>query len=640
LALEVLEVEEQFGRLWHRVVGDRTSWPRFPAAAVPLEAERRRLAVLFRAMGGDPGLELAAGTPRTRRHRLRLVQRLGMSEERLLTAERTAELVLLPPTLDCLPEAGLNRELYVWLAAFLALAPAPRETGGDPLRRDVAFLRAAALTTARVLAAFPGLRERHGRLAGALLALRPRRRLRGIEAEVERAVRALHGEAGGDGPVARLVAAAAPLDGLRAPSAYRPFLPSPLWGEVRPDAPAGAAPRADAEPGERESGDEERQRRRARRRRLDATERPDPLALINKGEMLLLPTEAVDVARPDDDENDPEAARKAAQDMDELALGRPDRRAASRLRMELDLPAEAPSGPPLAARLTYPEWDYRRRAYLQHHCVVLAGPAAETGEDWQPDPTDRRHIRLVRRRFEALRPKREVLRAQVDGGELDTDALVRSRTDLRAGGFGSDRVYLAARSQARDLAIVVLVDVSLSTDSRVEGRRVLDVEKAALTAFAFGLEACGDPFAILTFSSRHRHEVRVETVKGFEELLGEPVRRRIAALRPGGYTRLGTALRHATAQLETRPERHRLLLLLSDGKPNDLDHYDGRYGIEDTRKAVRETRAKGQAVFAVTVDRRAEGYVPYLFGRGGYATVSRTGRLPEALPAIYRQLVG
>ena len=124
MALEILEVEEQFGRFWHRLVGDKASWPHFPEAAVTLEAERRRLAVLFRAMGGDPGLEIAAGTPRTRRHRLRLVQRLGMGEERLLTAERTAELVLLPPVLDCLPEPALNRDLYVWLAAFLAAAPA------------------------------------------------------------------------------------------------------------------------------------------------------------------------------------------------------------------------------------------------------------------------------------------------------------------------------------------------------------------------------------------------------------------------------------------------------------------------------------------------------------------------------------
>ena len=99
------------------------------------------------------------------------------------------------------------------------------------------------------------------------------------------------------------------------------------------------------------------------------------------------------------------------------------------------------------------------------------------------------------------------------------DALIRARSDLAASGAGSDRVYLAARNQARDLAIAILVDTSFSTDSWVEGRRVLDVEKAALTALAFGLDTCGDPFAILTFSSRKRHAVTVSTVKGFKERL-------------------------------------------------------------------------------------------------------------------------
>jgi len=105
------------------------------------------------------------------------------------------------------------------------------------------------------------------------------------------------------------------------------------------------------------------------------------------------------------------------------------------------------------------------------------------------------------------------------------------------------------------------------------------------------------------------------------------------------YTRIGAAVRHVAAQLDTRPERHRLLLLLSDGKPNDLDHYEGRYAVEDSRKAVQEARGRGLAVFAVTVDRRAEHYLPRIFGRGGYAIVGHLGRLPDALPAIYRQLV-
>ena len=150
-------------------------------------------------------------------------------------------------------------------------------------------------------------------------------------------MRALHGGSGDAGPLA-------PLEGLKASAGYRPYLPSPLWGEVRPDTTVAATLRADAEPGEPagEEEEQERERRRARRRKFDAAQGPDPLALINKGEMLLLRTEAIDISRPDDDEDDPEAAKKAARDMDELSLGRPDsRRTASRVRMGLDLPAEA-----------------------------------------------------------------------------------------------------------------------------------------------------------------------------------------------------------------------------------------------------------------------------------------------------------
>ncbi|MEK0085115.1 nitric oxide reductase activation protein NorD [Benzoatithermus flavus] len=636
MGLAFLEFEEQFGRLWHRLVGDRTSHPRFPDAAVALEGERARLAVLFRGLGGDPALEVAAGSARTSGHRLSLRQRLGMDEERLARAERTSELVLLPPVLDCLPTAELNRDLYVWLTAFLAAAePLPRED--DPLRRDVAALRAVAATTARVLEAFPGLAGRHARLAAALLELRPARRLTGIEAEIEVAVRRLHGETGAPTPI---LDSEVPLGRLVAPRSYRPFLPSPLWGEVRGEAGAARAEeRADTEAGDATAEDEERLKRRAKRQNPEDQERKDPLTLINKGEVLALPTEMTGVNRPDDEE-DPDAAREAAQDMDELTLGRPDRRSSSRVRMELDITGTtAAAEAPVTAALRYPEWNHRRRAYLPAHCAVFAGPAGEEGEDWRPDAQARRHIRLVRRQFEALRPRREILRAQVDGNEFDMDALVRSRVDLLTSGVGSDRIWLDARNRARDLATLLLVDGSLSTDAWVDGRRVLDVEKEALTALAFGLEACGDPFAILTFSSRTRREVRVESIKGFDERLGEPVRKRIAALRPGHYTRMGAALRHAASELAKRPERHRLLLLLSDGKPNDLDHYEGRYGVEDTRKAVLEARGQGLSVFAVTVDRRAESYVPFIFGRGGYAMVGHLGRLPEALAGIYRQLV-
>jgi nitric oxide reductase NorD protein len=149
-----------------------------------------------------------------------------------------------------------------------------------------------------------------------------------------------------------------------------------------------------------------------------------------------------------------------------------------------------------------------------------------------------------------------------------------------------------------------------------------------------------DHHSILTFTSRRRSCVRIEAVKSFEEPIGAAVKRRIGALKPGYYTRIGAAVRHAAAQLVDQPQCKKLLLVLTDGKPNDVDHYEGRFAVEDTRKAVREARRLGVAVFGVTVDAGAQSYFPALFGRGGYAIVGNIRRLPAALPAIYQQLAG
>jgi nitric oxide reductase NorD protein len=638
LSLEILEYEEKVGRLWHRLIGEPASWPSFPAAGIELEGCKNALAVFFRGVGGGPGLELAAAGGRRFGHRLGLWQRLGMAEERLARAERTDELVLLPGKLDLFPEPRLNRDLYLWLLAFLAHARRPRPAD-DPLLQDLARLRAAHSATTRVLALFPGLRAVHARLASAILKLWPQRRLPALERQVESVAKGLLGAADPDPELWAVVARGAGAGAVGAPGSYKPLLPVPLWGEVR-----SGTPRADAEadepdePGLQRSEDPDAPHRRGMRRQEDADRRRDPLTFINKGDFLLLATDMVGVNRPDEEE-DPDAARRAAEDMDELTLGGRDRKSSSRLKLQLDLDAAAADPTRVRAALSYPEWDHRRRAYLPDHCALLAGTASEEGEAWQPDEAARHQIRRVRRQFEALRPRREVLRGQLDGHELDTDALVRSRVDLAAGGSGSDAVYLEARCRTRDLAVAILVDASLSTDSWLEGRRVLDIEKQALTALARGIEVCGDPSAILAFTSRRR-EVKVDVLKHFDEPLGSAVRRRIAALGPGQYTRMGAALRHTAAQLEGRPERHRLLLLLSDGKPNDVDHYEGRYALEDTRKAVQEARRKGIAVFAVTIDRAAQSYVPHVFGRGGYAIVAHIGHLPDALPRIYRQVAG
>ena len=341
MSLDFLEYEEKVGRLWHRLVGEPASWPSFPAAAVELGGLKDALAVFFRGAGGAPGLELAPAGGRRAGHRLRWRQRLGMVEERMVRAERTDELVLLPPRLDLLPEPGLNRDLYLWLAAFLANARPP-PPADDPLRRDLARLRAAHRATARVLALFPGLRPVHARLAGAVLELWPqRRRLPPLERRVESVARALLGAPSPDPAFwAAVVEGSRPRRAARAPASYKPLLPVPLWGEVRPGlarSDAGVEEEPDEAGLQRSQEQEEAARRRGTRREREEDER-GPLTLINKGELLLLASDLVKVNRPDDEE-DPDAARRAAEDMDELAFGGRDRKSSSRLRLGLDLDA-------------------------------------------------------------------------------------------------------------------------------------------------------------------------------------------------------------------------------------------------------------------------------------------------------------
>jgi nitric oxide reductase NorD protein len=186
----------------------------------------------------------------------------------------------------------------------------------------------------------------------------------------------------------------------------------------------------------------------------------------------------------------------------------------------------------------------------------------------------------------------------------------------------------------------VVADVSASTDAWVAGRlRIVDVEKEALVVLLEALAALGDRHAMLAFAGQGPGAVDVLTVKAFDEDSGRVAQRRIAALEPDGYTRVGAALRHATALLGRERARHRLLLLISDGKPNDVDEYAGRYGIEDTRRAVAEARVQGLVPFCLTVDRAAPAYLPAVFGPRGYAVLSRPEMLPAALVEVLRSLV-
>lgn len=631
--LDFLELEETVGRAWHNFAGDTRTWPRYDDAAVTLEEVLPVLSVCFRSFGGERTVQLVPARGRTSAHRLKLRQRLGLGEEKLVHPARDGAALMLPPALDLLPEKKLNRDLYVWLAAIMATMPLDPVIEADALRRDLAILDRAARNADRVLTLFPGLESRYRLLCSALLAERRRGKLPRVEQMVEDYIIDLLRDGAG----------LAPLHGVyrwppKAPPGYLPMLPVPLW----PDAVLREETEARDEPDQPASGSSRDEQAgglhvAVREKASDKKGERSPF-ILNRFEKILAMAEMVNVDRPADDSEDHDAS--AAEELDDMTLGERKGRPSARFRFDLDLPPEALVHTPLTAELTYPEWDYRKGIYLKDHCSVLAAPASSGDEDLAQSEEMKRLVRRVRRQFEAMRPKHEMLRAQFDGADLDLDAVVRSRTELKASGECSDRIHLMSRPQAHDLAVTLLVDVSLSTDAWFDDRRVLDVEKEALMVLAEGLSSCGDNHSILTFTSRRRSWVRVETVKAFDEPMGTLVRRRIAALKPGYYTRIGAAIRHAAAKLAEQPNRKHLLLVLTDGKPNDVDHYEGRFAFEDTRRAVLEARRKGIRVFGVTIDRDAKSYVPAIFGQHGFAVVSDIKRLPSALPAIYRGLVG
>lgn len=633
---DFLELEETVGRAWHRLVGSTASYPVHAEHAVALADVRSQIAVMFRALGGEMGVQIAGAKARKSGHRLGWRQRIGLGDETLDHPGRDGATVFLPDRIAVFADRVLNAQLYRWLAAWFAVQPVVAIDDADPLRRDLLILRGVCETSALVVARFPGLAEPYAQLAAAMIEARPQRPLPRIEQEVESIVMALLG-AGAPPKGALWPAVVASQLPAKAPAGYRPMLPCPLWGDcwtrqvvsIRGDDDDVQAPDADNEAGP------DTRKRFATREREDGAKR-DPF-ILNRFEKILAMAEMVNVDRPSDDSED-EGARKAADDLDELAISRRKGKPATKLNFDLDLPPEAVDASRLDAERLYPEWNYRSASYMPAHCRALTCDASETGESWQPDQAMRRRIRQVRRQFEALRPRHELMRAQPDGQDLDLDALVRARCDLRAGSGTLDRVHLAMRPQGHDLAVTLLVDVSLSTDAWVDGYRVLDVEKEALLVLAHGLAACGDHHSILTFTSRRRSWVRLETVKAFGEPMSAQVERRIGALKPGYYTRIGAAVRHAASELAAQPQRKKLLIVLTDGKPNDVDHYEGRFAVEDTRKAVQEARRLGMVVFGVTIDAAAQSYFPRLFGRGGYAIVGNIRRLPAALPALYRQL--
>ncbi|MHB8550056.1 MAG: nitric oxide reductase activation protein NorD, partial [Acidiferrobacterales bacterium] len=283
----------------------------------------------------------------------------------------------------------------------------------------------------------------------------------------------------------------------------------------------------------------------------------------------------------------------------------------------------------------YNEWDYRRQHYRKHWCVLREIDVHPLDDDFV---SRTRHkyaapIASLRKSFEALRGEERLFKRQKNGDNIDFDALVEAYADMHHGMEMSERVLTKLHKQERNIAVMFMVDMSGSTKGWIN-----DAEREALVLLCEALEVLGDRYAIYGFSGITRKRCELYRVKRFDEPYSDQVRARIAGIKPEDYTRMGVAIRHLTRLLNEIEARTKLLITLSDGKPDDYDGYRGDYGIEDTRQALIEAKRDGIHPFCITIDTEARDYLPHMYGSVNWTLIDDVRRLPLKVSEIYRRL--
>ncbi len=291
----------------------------------------------------------------------------------------------------------------------------------------------------------------------------------------------------------------------------------------------------------------------------------------------------------------------------------------------------------------YDEWDYRLNDYLKNHVKLLE----QRRVDGDPDFYERAIadnfglIHRIRRNFELIRPEAiQILRHWPEGDAFDYDALLEYALDRKMRITPDDRLYRKRLKVDRDVAVFVLVDLSSSTRKPVRdggGKSILAVEKEALVLFCEALERVGDAYALAGFSGSGRLASEFFYLKDFSEPLNDEIKSRIGGVRPEKNTRMGPAIRHAAKSLKDYPARVKLMIILSDGLPNDQD-YSNEYAIADSRSAIRESRSAFVHVHAITVNAVSSAHLDNLYGDVHHTVIADVKQLPDKLPRIYRAL--
>ncbi|MFO7965755.1 MAG: hypothetical protein R6U50_17650 [Desulfobacterales bacterium] len=315
----------------------------------------------------------------------------------------------------------------------------------------------------------------------------------------------------------------------------------------------------------------------------------------------------------------------------------------------------------------YDEWDFLQGAYRKKWCRLsektVQGTRSALIEDIYRDHADL--IRRVRRQFQQIRPQNLDVVPRVEwGDEIDLPSAIQVVVDKRSGSQPTDKIFIRKEKKIRKIAVLLLIDMSASTgnpasslkegerintscpsasESAKEGKKIIDIEIESLVVLAEALEALNDEYAIYGFSGFGRKKVDFYRIKDFEDVYSDELKERIAGIAPKQSTRMGPAIRHAAEKMAALENSQRLLVLLSDGFPQDSDYGEDRssheYGLHDTMMALLEAKNHGVQPFCITVDQGGSDYLKKMCDPRNYLVIRDIFSLPEVLPKVVESLI-
>ena len=609
-------MEEWVGGLWHKYITRKASTD-YLHAGVDFSQVSHSVGMVYRALGGEAIKRVEAASVRDYLVRRSFLEKIAGENQQISLAWQDDESLRLPESLAVFPSRELNHDLYIWLAVLAAQHNGKfRHWAIDNQQLVV-----------DVLARFPTLIPRYQRLAKAFVASRVAHDKR---------------------PKAEQLMELAITEAILNPGTVQQFptvnyAPQAVYLWLYPSAhvdPQILPALADDEEVEAAELSKAKKSETSRKQaeRVNSGSDKDGM-MIFRLESMFSWSEFSKLDRgSDDSDDDEEDSQRTADDLDKITLAKQQSQKSARIKIDMDLPSASEDDLFLGGGIKVPEWNYKKQCLEADRCLLQPMLPKDCSAQKLPIKLQKT-AKLIQAQFEQLRSLRYWLKGEQQGEELDLAAWLDYHIEAQISPTKEKGVYRSFRGNNRDISTLLLADLSMSTDAYLDdNNRVIDVVQDSMLLFGEALHSVGDRFAMYGFSSVKRSNVRFTVLKNFNEKYDDNIRGRVQSIRPGFYTRMGAAIRQATKVLVEQRSSQKLLLILTDGKPNDIDHYEGRFGIEDTHQAIKEATKLGIKPFCITIDQEAQSYLPYLFGSNGFTVILRPEQLPVRLPQLYHQL--